>query len=381
MDAQTNQVQDGTLINDIRSSADFRGITFSGYKKSDVKKQLLLHLSNGRIEPSCYWSAEMVCASHFMDLWEALLFYLGKYIHLANPKLAIYLHKRFVVFRNIMIQGEDEMILRNNSTIRNMFVEIVSVFCISPKKPAMEPVKIKTAEEFDMSVMTEKLKAPNADFATPIWKPKDPKELTIAMNEFCFHISKTNNHIPNMIQACYWVQWIIEFEAACRKRKRPCLAATRENIPVEYKYQQEAIWIVWDALFHECKDDPYLQSLLQSILPLFCLKFSPPCIKKRNYLLYFAISVVTEPFVRNSQMISDKRVVEHALNQCSTVYKPIKKNEVSPQTDYLFAGLHDPNTAQKSLHKLDMVYSVLDGGGPVDPVLIDQSEIDISTIE
>ena len=80
-------------------------------------------------------------------------------------------------------------------------------------------------------------------------------------------------------------------------------------------------------------------------------------------------------------MISDKRVVEHALNQCSTVYKQIKKNEVSPQTDYLFAGLHDPNAAQKSLHKLDMVYSVLDGGGPVDPVLIDQSEIDISTIE
>jgi hypothetical protein len=67
MDAQNNQVQDGTLINDIRSSADFRGITFSGYKKADVKKQLLLHLSNGRIEPSCYWSAEMVCASHFME--------------------------------------------------------------------------------------------------------------------------------------------------------------------------------------------------------------------------------------------------------------------------------------------------------------------------
>ena len=34
----------------------------------------------------------------------------------------------------------------------------------------------------------------------------------------------------------------------------------------------------------------------------------------------------------------------------------IKKNEVTPQTDYLFYGLHDPNNAQKSLDKINMVF-------------------------
>ena len=352
------QVEHALLINDIRESSEFRGTTFSGYKKAEVKKQLLLNLGNGQIEQSCYWTAEMVCAAHFMDLWEILLFYLGKFIHLANPKLAVYLHKRFMVFRNIIVQGCDEMQLRNNPTIRNMFVEIVAVFCISPKKPALEPIKIKTQEEFDITKITERLKAPSSDFAVPILKKEDPKEITIAINEFCYHISKTDGHIPNMVHACFWLQWIIEFEAMCRKQKRPCLGDTRENIPVEYKYQKEIIWIIWDALLDQCKTDDYITSIVNAILNLFCIKFSPSSIKKRCYLLYFAISITIEPFVRNTTMISNKSIVEHSILQGSAVYKQIKKNEVSPQTDYLFSGLHDPNATQKSLHRFEMVHSI-----------------------
>ena len=357
-----NEVEEKIKINDIRLYGDFKGTSFSGYKISDVKKQFLLNMYNGKIEPACHWCAELICAGHYMDIWEILLLYLGKHIHLGNPKLPIYVSKRFEVFKNIMVQGMyyDEIQLRNNQTIRNMFAEIVTIFCISPKKNSLEAVKINREEEFDMTQISEKLKATSDDFGTHLLRKEDPKELAICINEFAYHIHSSSTHVPNMIHACYWIEWIVEFDTLCKKRKNPCKLDRRHHIPVEFKYQNDIIWIIWDAVFDcvEQRNDDLQKQIIQSILDLFCIKYTTACVKKRRHLLYFVIEMITEPYNKVIPIVTDKSKVENTMLHIDSVYKQIKKNEHSPKTDYLFTGLNDNNSYQKSLQRMELMNSM-----------------------
>ena len=92
-------------INDKRNPKDFKGITFSTFQKAKVKKELVACISAGKLESACYWSAEFICAGHFGELWECIILYVTRYIHLGSPKLPIYIAKRFDEFKTIVSNG------------------------------------------------------------------------------------------------------------------------------------------------------------------------------------------------------------------------------------------------------------------------------------
>lgn len=349
-----NPIMSNADINDIRGSPDFKGISFSGYKKIEVKKQFVENMLKGKIEPACHWCAELICAGHFEDVWEAIFYYVGKHIHIGNPKIAIYLDKRYNVFRNIMNQGHftNELQLRNNPTIRRMFAEIITIITQSIKKASFESIKIKREEEFDITQMTDRLKAPNIKFAEPVIQNEDPKELLIAINEFAYNIGGDK---PNMLAACYWIEWIIEFELICRKRKEPCVCK-RRAVNVENKYQCDIIWIVWDALnYYSNKKGGLIDTVMNSLKTLFMAKYSLGSPKKRKYLLYFAVELLTERVPTDVDIITNKEILQIVTGKIDIVYKNIKKSEVSPNTDYLFQNLESQANFENSVKKMEML--------------------------
>lgn len=353
-------IPENTLINDIRTSSNFKGITLSGYKKTEVKKHFIENMLKGKIEPSCYWCAELICAGHFSDVWECILYFVGKHIHVANPKIIIYLDKRMQIFSNIIQQGHftSELQLRNNLTIRKLFAEIITIITLSPKKNSFETIKINRIEEFDITQMTDRFKAPNITFIENIIMPEDPKELIVAINEFAFQIS---NNKPNMLLACYWIEWIIEFDIICKKRKEPCLCQRRKN-EVEHKYQRDIIWMIWDTLiYYSSKLNPqnlFIENLMKSLKNIFITNYTTGCCKKRKYLLYYAVELLTEHVPTNIELITEKEILKNVNDKINDVYKQIKKNEESPNTDYLFSGLNSNNNFEKSIQKMDMLNSM-----------------------
>jgi hypothetical protein len=344
-----------TDINDMRDNKEFKGRSFSGFKKAKVKQQLLNSLSESKIEPSCYWSAELICAGHYQDLWDIILIFIGKYIHLGNPKLPIYIDMRFNQFKTILTNGYigNEIKLRNNKKIRSLFAEVITILCFSPKKYAIEAVKIKDRSVFDMTQMTNKLKAPNIGYASIIFKKDDPKELFIAINELAYNLK-----IKNCVSACFWVEWIIEFETICKKRKQKCVCERRQFAPVQDKFQCDIIWMPWEIILKEAEKvkSAILNKILQSLLNIFAMRYSSAVKKKRKFLIYYAVTLITENVNYNVNIIENNDRVEGVVKKIDIIYLQIKKNEKAPKTDYLFAGTTQQSNLDKTIDKLNIMY-------------------------
>ncbi len=332
-------------INDKRILKEFRSISFSGYKKSAAKKELLNYLFAGKIEESCYWSIELICAGHFIDLWDTIFLFISKYINLGNPRLPLYIDHRLNDFKNRVNNGysDDELKLRNNKKIRKLFAEIISVLCLSKKKNSYDPPKIKETE-FNSVNLTHKLKAPSVDYANKIFKKDDPKELFISINELAWNIDKKNK---NSSEAYYWIEWILGFESICKKNK---------SIK---SLERDIVWLIWDVIFQESKNHPEgVQKIIDSLLNLFSARFSPGSKKRRKTMLYFAISLLTEPFDSTIPLYKNEKVISQVTGKINNIYKQIKNNEVKPMTDYLFNNKWNGGNLEKTIDKLSKMDTI-----------------------
>ena len=340
-------------INDIRLQNEFKGISFSKFKKTDVCKELLNSLIHSKIEQSCYWSAELICSGHYSDLWEIIILFYSKYIHLGNPKLSIYLELRSKNFKEIINNGYlgNEIRMRNNTKIRKLFCEIMCILCYAKKKHTFDNIKIKN-EDYDMTHMTDRFKAPNIHYGEDVFMDEDPKELFVAINELAYHISPDSK---NIIQACYWIEWLMEFGIVCKRKKEKCICERRTNIPVENKYQMEIIWIVWDLFLQEAdKQNDVIKKMINALLGLFTMRYKAGYERKRKYILYFVVSLLCENINIHEEIIKNenKTMVSNVVSKIDSIYSQIKKNEESPGTDYLFKNMKSENL-EKTIEKLE----------------------------
>ena len=353
---------DNCLINDGRTN--FKNITFSKFQKSKARYELIKSLCDEKIENACYWSAEFICSGHYLELWDIILYYVYKYIHNGNPKLALYLNMRYNNFEKIITNGygQNILVLRNNDKIRKLFCEIMCVLCFSLKKNVICDIKLDKHESFDIASMSERFKAPNVTYIENIIKEDDPKELIIPINELVYNLIN-----KNIINVYYWFEWIIEYENICKKKKKKCACENRSFAPQGTTH--DIIWIIWDILLYygnssltnrtynisdTSNNSEIKYKIIISLLELFVIKYNNSVKKKRKYIIYFAFALLIENNNTNIAIITYPEKIEAIVSKIDTIYKEIKKNEVTPKTDYLFTNLNKTNL-EKTIEKIELI--------------------------
>ena len=129
------------LIKDKRRM--FKKTTFSNYKKGDVTKKLVLSMYYGKLEESFFWTCELLCTNMIIELWNVYMLMMSKYIHVYNPKLPLYLCKKFHDFKAAASREGDDYKLRNDPEIRRLFCTITLILCYSQKYTILDDLTYK----------------------------------------------------------------------------------------------------------------------------------------------------------------------------------------------------------------------------------------------
>jgi hypothetical protein len=327
-------------IDDIRTISEFKGITFSGYKLCEVSKALYKSISNGNIDESFHWVVELICSGNVSAYWEVILLVLSKNINIANPKLPYLVSTRYEDYKSIERDYKTRILdIRNNIKIRSILCEVVAVLTFSNAKPCYEKIII-TNNDFNIDNLVLKL---DAHDTLDILEDDDPKELYIGVNELVYHIK--NKSVNSSIKSCYWIAWILEMSNICKKKDNTFSCSTRSYHDINDKNAKDSVWIIWDILINESNEiipnSNFISCIIQKILQLFCINYTPSCIKKRIHLIYYAVQLLTEPIDISLPLVkkqNENKIKEYLL-QINNYFVKAKSDEHSSKTDYLFSGI------------------------------------------
>ena len=299
-------------INDIRPN--FQTTTFSNYKKTHVIKELYKCIYYEKKEDAFFWTGELLCSNGIIDLWNIYIQYICKHIHINNPKLHIYLFKKFNEFKQIANKSNDlDLNLRNNEEIRILFFSLTAIIGECKKNTIMDSPKFELT--FDIN---DNLKAPNVTYIQPFFKSGDPKECFIALNELIYHLTDTKNKMDIF----YWIDWIIEYELVLLKKKRHIICIQRSFAP-----NKNIIWIIWEILF-SFKYNSILEKIIESLFELFKIKYTTATNKKKKCILHVAIMFIINTIDYQIKLIENSSILNNLNENITIVFGRLKKSEI-----------------------------------------------------
>lgn len=338
---------DEVIINDTRDK--FKTTSFSNFKKSELCKKLQNSIYYNKREEAFFWTCEMLCTNMLLEIWDTFFILMSKYIHIHNPKLPLYIEKKYSEFREIVGQNDTIQHIRNSKKLRVIFCSITIVLSCADKLTILDNLQNKFL--FKIESLYDNLKAPNTTFVNLVYRQGDPVEYLIPFNEFIYHLTETKQKVD----VIYWLNWIIEYDILCRKKKK-IIGCVSRNLYQNSKKVLETniIWIIWDTLFIIINDKgKYSQNIIKivnSIYNLFTVRYCVSVNKKRISLICHTIEMILlhKEINYNIPILSSNDEFANLEENINIVMEQIKTNEVK--------NIQQQNTPNKKMDIYQSIY-------------------------
>jgi len=159
------------------------------------------------------------------------------------------------------------------------------------------------------------------------------------------------------------LEWVMEFENVCKREKKIKLMATPRHIaPIENKLKSDIIWMIWEIFLLEAENrGGATKKIISALLEIFCIKYTSGTKRKRRFLMYNVISLLTESVDYTIPIFTEEKKIDTIKNKIDIIYKQIKRNEVRPNTDYLFNNSFtgDERNLENTIKKLDQMNNMM----------------------
>ena len=328
------------LINDIRSFEEFKKKSFSGFKKNDIISAVLKAIESKKVENACFWTAECIISGYSLLLWEKLINFSTKIIHINNPRLPLYLQRKNEVFMNqinlLNSKSKDRYILlRNSQMIRNLFFDVVSTLATSPKTKRYDKYpKLNDQDDFNFTNIQKRLCAPMNILPGYIIHFNDPDELRIIINEI---FTMLKNKQFGYDRCRYWILWLFRYEAIHKKKKTPWNIDERNIVDIPKKYRGNIVWVLWEVIFEEMKlrNNKKINQQIDSLYELFKCNYTTGKRSSRIPILLNAVGYLTHQISFKDPVRNDYQLFIQVQSNVNKMFGSKKKNEKKNETNLI----------------------------------------------
>ena len=307
--------------------------SYTGYAKSAVLSQWQKCLQKQQFEEACHWTTEMDASGWQDEIWQKLILYASKHVHLHCPKLPSLMARNFAFYnlyvtKHFKTRSLPQHQPRNNSSLRQNMCQMIGLVTLSSKGPvyALPQIDIFKVNEADLVTGTHAWLMPH--------KTNSDNTVVVQMlSTIMCHVEAKSTH-----KVIYWMSVLVEYDKHQKKNKTPVTMTPRKpllpddsfykHVYLDNAHACDWVWLMWSGLaqasiaFHR---HPDCLKAIKGLSYLFAVDYTTSKRNARMPILIHALELVCAEADWTSSVYAsvDEMMIEKACMNIHVMYTDI----------------------------------------------------------